>query len=273
MIKEFATHLSSIKGQSENTVKAYVKDLHDFVKYVKGTRNDARWSNITSADIDGYVEDMERRQLTPATSNRRLAAIGAIYRYMRRQGYDITNPARYETRKKVGEKEPNTIDIEDLKRALANTKGTIHLIIHVLVTTGIRVQELLDIEKRDIDERANEIKIHGKGNKERTVPTTEECMKELTQYARNMNQGKIFIGWTQRQLRETLYFTMREYSQAPQLSPHAIRHTYATTMAKNGISVYDLGKLMGHTDIKTTQKYIDRGQMKNHEAYNRYRPI
>lgn len=271
MISEFQTYLVSIKGLSENTATSYGKDLHTFVAFIRENRTNARWSNITRDDLDDYIIYQSKRGLKATTTNRHLSAISSLYDYMKRQGYQVDNPTRYESRRKEAETIVNTIPLEDIKKAISNADGTIKIMLETLLHTGVRLQELLDIRKKDLNAAEKTILIHGKGNKERTVHTTAENMKHLSDYCQQSAAHlPIFKGWTQRGVRESIYEVLRPVSDARQLSPHAIRHTYATLMAQAGTNATTLMKMMGHNSLKTTQKYIDLAQQRTAEAYRNY---
>lgn len=271
MIHEFQTYLTSIKGCSVNTAESYGKDLRSFVAFMKETHKDARWSTITRDDLDEYIIYQGNRGLKATTTNRHLSAISSLYDYMKRQGYDVENPTRYESRRKEAETIINTIPLEDLKEAIKQSTGTIRIMIETLLHTGIRLQEMLDMKKQDLNTTDNTILIHGKGNKERTVHTSADNMAHLVEYCKqSAAHTPIFNLWTQREVRRGIYEALRPVSKARQLSPHAIRHTYATLMAQAGTNATTLMKMMGHTSLKTTQKYIDLGQQRTAEAYMNY---
>lgn len=271
MIREFQTYLVSIKGCSQNTANSYGKDLRTFVAFIREYDSNARWSTITREHLDAYIIRQSERGLKATTTNRHIAAISSLYDYMKRQGLQVENPARYESRRKEVQRVVNTIPLEDLKKAIETAEGSIKVIIETLLHTGIRVQELLDIKRQDLNAAAHTILIHGKGAKERTVQTSPGNMAHLLEYAKGYRPSEpIFMFWDQREVRRAIYNVLKPISQARQLSPHAIRHTYATTMAQAGVNAPTLAKMLGHDDIRTTQKYIDLGQQRTAEAYKAY---
>lgn len=272
MINEFTTYLVSIRGLSRNTANAYRKDLKTFVTFIRENEKDARWSTITREHLDKYVIYQTERGLKPATTNRHLAAISSLYDYMKREGYKVENPARYESRRKMVETIPNTIPLEDLKKCIQVADGMIKYIIETLLYTGVRIQECLDIRKSDLDAMNNTIKIHGKGMKERIVYTSPENMEHLIKVSQQYtNEQRVFGYWSQREVRHAIYEVLRPLTTASQVSPHAIRHTFATTMSQAGTNAPTLAKILGHESIKTTQKYIDLGQQRTAAAYESYR--
>ena len=270
MIQKYIQYLSSIRNYSRNTCSSYEKDLSDFTKWAKAHLEQARWSAITRADIDSYVSYMVENGLKPATTNRRLSAISGLYAFMKREGYEVENPCKYECRRKISRSLPNTINADELKRAYENAKGVTRLFLGILSTTGVRLQELLDLSWEDVDFSESSIKINGKGAKQRIVYTTSEVLEELGRVKELLKpQGRMFR-ISQRDARHMIWEALKPYCHSKQLSPHAIRHTFATNLAKHGVNVSQLGTLLGHEHLETTQKYIDMSQHNNKEIVQQY---
>ena len=270
MIQKYIQYLSSIRNYSSNTCSSYEADLSAFTKWAKAHLDHARWSAITRADIDQYVCFMVENGLKPSTTNRRLSAISGLYAYMKREGYEVENPCKYESRRKISRSLPNTINAEELKRAYENAKGVTRLFLGILSTTGIRIQEMLDLHWEDIDFSESSLRINGKGAKQRVVYTTCEVLEELAKVRDLMKpQGRMFR-ITQREARHMIWEALQPYCHAKQLSPHAIRHTFATNLAKHGANVSQIGTLLGHEHLETTQKYIDMSQNNNREIVQQY---
>lgn len=270
MIETWLIYLRDIKGYSDNTVKAYEKDVKTFVAFVKSEATGKRWSTITRDDIDKYIVWRKNSGCKPATTNRELSSIASLYNFFIRQGWLNENPCKYESRRKIVESIPNTIPVEDIRNAYNHAVGVTKLMIGLLATTGIRLQEMLNLTWSDINFVTNEIKIHGKGQKERLVYSTTEILaplKNITEYRKT--QGYIFH-IEQREARFMIYEALKPWSTAPQLSPHAIRHTLATMLASQGANVTALAKILGHKRIDTTQKYIDMTQQGIRQTMQQY---
>lgn len=265
MIDDFINYLVTLKGYSANTADAYRRDLHDFAAWARANLADARWSSITRTDIDNYIKFLVDSDLKPATTNRRLASISGLYRYFKRQGHDIENPCKYESRRKIADTIPNTIPSVELQAAYNNATGATKIMLGLLATTGMRIQELLDLRYEDIDFEKCSIKVKGKGNKERLLYTSPNYLETLRTVHCNGATGIIF-NVTQRDARRKIWEALKPYSHAPQLSPHAIRHTFATNQAANGTNCSTLAEILGHKDLNTTQKYIDLGQSNIQQA-------
>lgn len=273
MLTRFENYIKNIKGYSERTCSEYLKDLKGFAKWAKAYKEDARWSTLTRSDIDEYITMRAKEGIKPATTNRELAAISALYRYFIREGLLKNNPARYQSRRKVGYHLPNTIPSEDLQAAYEHSVGVVHVWIGLLSTTGIRISELLGLNWEDIDFKTCALEIRGKGDKDRIVYTTSEYLDLMRQaYERHPTEGRIFR-YSERQARFMLWEALKPYSRAKQLSPHAIRHTFATTLAQQGVNVATIATILGHNRIATTQKYIDMAQMDTRAVSAQYSPL
>lgn len=261
MIPEFITYLSSLKGYSGNTIKAYQADCQEFARYIKQHTDKARWQAITRKEVDGYIIMLTKQGQSTATTNRKLSSISALYKYMKREGYDVENPTKYESRRKQADRIPSTISPEAIKMAYDHADGTTKIIIGLLATTGIRIDEALKLTWDDVDLTTGVLSIIGKGGVARQVITSREVVELLrTRLAGSELHCRIFA-WSQRTARYYIFQALKPWSTAKQLSPHAIRHTYATELAKSGASAITIAKILGHKHISTTQKYIDMAQV------------
>lgn len=266
MITEYINHIESVKGQSPLTARAYERALRHFSAWAHANLETPRWRDITRHVIDNYVADCTAAGAAPSTTNLRLAAIGGLYNFMRREGYKVENPCYYESRKKIPQTVPNTIPLNDLRTAYEHSAGVARVMLGLLITSGIRIGELMNLEYHDIDTEGNTIKVHGKGAKERVIKIPAEQLYELKCVKEHCpKNGKIFT-IPERMARRMLFEALRPYSNAPQLSPHAIRHTFATHMAAQGENVSTIGTILGHSHLETTQKYIDLAAANNSTA-------
>lgn len=266
MLTRFENYLRNIKGYSERTCSEYLKDLKAFAKWAKAYKEDARWSTLTRSDIDEYITMRAKEGIKPSTTNRELSSISALYRYFIREGLLTSNPCRFQSRRKQEQKLPSTIPSEDLKQAYEHSTGLVHVWIGLLATTGMRISELLAMRWEDIDFKCSSIEIMGKGRKERIVYTTPEYLELMRQaYEQHPQQGRCF-NYEQREARYMIFQALRPYSRAKQLSPHAIRHSFATNLAMQGVNVTTIANILGHNQIGTTQKYIDMSQCRTQQA-------
>lgn len=261
MIREFATYLRAVRGYSENTIRAYSADLQSYARWAREQNENARWSTTTREDIDNYLEHCKQLRLSASTTNRQLAAISGLYRYMQRNGLDVENPCKFESRKKQAQTLPATINPKQLCKAYNRAHGIGKVMLGLLITTGIRIQELLDLTYEDIDFESCTLRINGKGSKERIVRTEPEALKTLQGLVTDLKAtGKIFY-ISQRKARSMVYDMLQPYCKGGALNPHAIRHTFATELAKAGESTTTIAKMLGHAHIETSQKYINMAEI------------
>lgn len=270
MIQQYINYLSNIKGYSPNTCLAYEKDLKDFARWASVNVCGARWSTLTRDDIDHYVYYMVDLGLKPATTNRRISAISSIYNYFRRQGYEVVNPCKYESRRKNPKTIPNTIPTNELHTAYSRAEGVTKVMLGLLMTTGLRIQELLDLRMEDINFDTQAIRVRGKGSKERVVYSRPEQLDTLRMLKANGQKSGLIFKVDQRTARHMIWESLKDVSSAAQLSPHAIRHTFATELANNGINVTTIAGILGHNKIQTTQQYIDMSQADTRTACQQY---
>lgn len=266
MIETFANYLSKNRGLSENTVEGYRNALHNFASFIKVKYPNTKWRTVTKVMIDAYVVDMIEDDYKPASIKQHISALRTFYKTCMALGCEIKNPARYVSTPKLGDTLPKVIETEAIKRALADpcASSTAKAVIAIIFETGIRLQELLDIRPADVNSKEHSIKIHGKGNKERTV-----YYGELTrQYGKNFHGQQ----HNQREIRREVYHALRPHSKAPQLSPHAIRHTYASLLINNGMSIEAISKLLGHTHVETTEIYAKMTNATAKQLYLRFQP-
>lgn len=257
MIAEFRNYLQNIKGYSQQTVAAYCRDVKHFARWYKDHSDDARWSTVTRGTIDAYVTWRAANGHAAATTNRALASISALYRYMQREGMEVENPCRYESRRKIAQTVPNTIPYADLEKAYEHATGAARLLLGLLVTTGMRIGEVLAMRWEDINFATCEIKVHGKGAKERVVWTLPQVLDEVADIVPAERRWGRMWYLTQQTARNMIYDALRPHTNAKQQSPHAIRHTVATRMAQAGVNTVTIAKALGHNNVKTTQRYID----------------
>lgn len=261
MINEFINHLENIKGSSTHTAAAYRRDLRLFVAFIKQNYPGITWSTITKGMIEHYIMTLVSYGELPSTTNRKISAISGLYRYLNTHGYECANPAQYVSRRKIADTIPNTIDPNQLRTAYENAIGSVKVMLGLLITTGIRLGELLAIRWEDIDLCNCTIIIHGKGMRERMVSVPARQLEEIGYAISRQNPKDTIFHTSQFETRCMIYQALTPYCQAKQLSPHAIRHTFATEMAKAGANAPAIAKALGHNNIKTTQHYIDNTQM------------
>lgn len=266
MIETFEAYLTHNRGLSANTVKAYGDALRSFARHQKTVSPGTRWSTVTKSQIDDYVAYLVNAHLKPATIKQHISALRTFYKTIMAMGMMEKNPARYVSTPQLGQPLPKTIEREAILKALASTGTTpkAKAVIAIIYETGIRLGELLTMRKEDISKADHAIRVHGKGNKERTV-----YYGELT---RQYGNGWDFAPIDPREVRRMVFESLKPVSNAPQLSPHALRHTFASELINNGMSMEAISKLLGHTHLETTEIYARMSNATAKQQYRQFHP-
>lgn len=269
MIQEFINYLEKNKGYSPQTCGEYRKDLERFVKWLK-SHNVAKWSNVEKATVDLYVSDMADEGLKPATIKRRISTIRSFYQYAWVMGYQKENPLKYVSTPKLGEALPKTIEQDDLRMTILDGTTNINVrgLIAFIAETGCRISEALSVTKADFNQETRSIRIWGKGKKERVV-YYGDITAAYVKYAKVIGNCPIWT-WTQRQARFLIWQALRKHSNAQQLSPHAIRHSFATGLLNKGAPITTVQALLGHKSVETTQRYAKVAEATAANDYLKY---
>lgn len=271
MISEYITYLSSLKACSEHTTRAYRCSLISFASYMMSTKYDARWSNITRKDVESYISYMVSCEKQPSTIKRHKAAIFGIFRYMIHMGYIPESDVFFAQSPKLHITEPNIIDYKDINATIddANIDIDIRTIILIIAETGLRISEVLSLRPLDFDKRNKMITISGKGAKLRHCYYSSRIADMLNQYYRYTKRCDNLFEGNERIIRKKIWMALHKHSNAIKTSPHILRHSFATQMLSNGMSLVNLQGILGHRDITTTRKYINAQSLSGYQEYNR----
>ena len=261
MLQEFQNYLTRLKGYSQNTAISYTSDIRDFARFLRARNQYARWSTTTREDVDAYIIHMGQQGQKASTTNRKLSAISALYKWFARNGQKVEDPTKYESRRKLPETIPSTINLMEISKAYHQAQGAVKMMIGLLATTGIRIQEMLDLTWDNIDPESGRMVIKGKGSKERVVYTDPTILGDAAQRRQLTKQPRKLFSYTQREARYEIWRALAPYCHARQLSPHAIRHTVATHMAAHHASAIEIAQVLGHRKLETSQRYINMTQI------------
>lgn len=266
MIETFASYLELNRGLSKNTISAYKEALKDFAQFINEHHKGTRWSTVTKLQIDEYVVDMLAEGFAASSIKQHVCALRTFYKTCQALGGMKDNPARYVSTPKIAEKLPETIEREAVRNALESPTASkqAKAAIAILYETGLRLQELLDLEAKDIDASKQAIRVHGKGRKERIVYYGELTKK----YGRCWN-GKEH---SQRAVRHMVFEALKPFTKAEHISPHVLRHTYACELVNNGMSIEAISTLLGHENLETTQIYARLANKTTQSLYLQFAP-
>lgn len=263
VIKEFINDIQK-KNYSNNTLTSYINDLYYFKLFIKKDLKDVR-----EEEIRDYIEYLNLKKEKPTSIRRKISSLKTFYKFLYRNNYiDKKDYPLYKIAyPKIDKKLPKFIYYNDLLEIIkesTNDKDGIRdrLIIEILYATGVRVSELVNIRLNDIDFNNRRIVVCGKGNKERIVyygEYAEDVLKEYLLTHRN-EEGYLFINHrgqklTERGVRYILDNIMKKLSIKVHVTPHVLRHTFATDMLNNGCDIKVVQELLGHSSLKATEIY------------------
>lgn len=278
-------------GLSANTRQAYERDLRLFCKTL-GFKNSDALVNVSREQITGYMTQLKEKGLAAATIARKLAAIKAFYRFMTAEGYMDANPAEVVEAGTKGIKLPRVLSEDEVVRLLNQPDITTaegfrdRTMLEVLYATGMRVSELINLTLERVDLKMKYIIAFGKGSKERIVPLgsvaveflqhyLEKVRPKLTHAGRNTNI--VFLAFGGHELtRQRFWQIIRAYGRKANinkaLTPHILRHSFATHLLDNGADLRSVQELLGHSDISTTQIYTHLTNKRLRDIYAKAHP-
>jgi integrase/recombinase XerD len=287
----FLEYLTVELGLSANTKQAYERDLRLFCKML-GFKNSDALVNVSREQITGYMTQLKEKGLAAATIARKLAAIKAFYRFMTAEGYMDANPAEVVEAGTKGIKLPRVLSEDEVVRLLNQPDITTaegfrdRTMLEVLYATGMRVSELINLTLERVDLNMKYIIAFGKGSKERIVPLGSVAAEFLQQYLEKVrpklthegrNTNIVFLAFGGHELtRQRFWQIIRAYGQKANinkaLTPHILRHSFATHLLDNGADLRSVQELLGHSDISTTQIYTHLTNKRLRDIYAKAHP-
>lgn len=278
-VEQFVEMLASEMGASMNTILSYTSDVHDFLKFI-GLKN-LNLLNIYKTDIECYLHYLSDLALSERTRARRLSSLKKFYDFLVSEKKIESNPLKLVEHPKQGHKIPKFLSEDETGLMITAAYNSSHpdqarriLFIELLYATGMRISELLNIRLSDIQWLDECILVTGKGNKQRLVPFNPPTKKALVNYLQTINP--VASQWlfpstqlTKPLTRQRFFQLIKELAieagiDPKKVSPHVIRHAFATHLLNNGANLINLQKLLGHSDIATTEIYthIMTGKLK-----------
>lgn len=293
-IGEFIKYLEDVKRYSPNTLLAYKRDILLFVDFCKETELIDDWKSVTPKMVRRWEVSMmttSGRTISPKTIRRRLSALSTLFVYMMRNGRVDDNPVKMVALPKMPKRLPVFVSPEQMDMLLDGTCfcgesfGELRdkTIILTAYITGMRRSELVSLKLSDIDGASRVIKVHGKGNKERIVPMTEELFEILKVYIGQRGgvvgteHGMLFVTDNGKPVYDKFIYRLvvRYLSMVTtqgKKSPHVLRHTFATALLNNGACIEAIRKLLGHSDLSATQVYTHTSVEGLRKIYNQAHP-
>ena len=257
-------------SSSPGTIRQYGMILNRFYKYT-GKQPDT----VVRPEIVRYLNYlMFEKHLSKTTVANVLSVLKSFYSFMLDNGYVTSNPTRGINNIKLDKKAPVYLTFSEMNDLLDTAiDPRDRIMVRLLYATGVRVSELVNIRKKDIDFDRCTIKVFGKGAKERIVLVPETVVKEMYDYAASLNNDDRPFDLTPRTVQRDIKLLARRAKINKNVTPHKLRHSFATHMLQNGGNVVAIQKLLGHSSLNTTQIYTHYNVDELKEMYGRTHPL
>jgi integrase/recombinase XerC len=292
MVKEtaaFLRYLERERNVSAHTLRAYASDLEQFCEHLReelGRNGDPR--EIDHLMIRSFLARLHRKGIKKVSAARKLATLRTFFRFLAREGIVEKNPARALLSPRREKRMPHHLEPEEMERLLAppadGKVGSLrgHAILELLYATGIRCSELVGLDLEHLDLEGRLVRVLGKGRKERVVPYGNYADQALRAWlaARLSSRPRspaLFVNarggrFTDRSVRSLVSRRVREIALAKGLSPHGLRHSFATHLLQRGADLRAIQELLGHASLSTTQRYTHVDTRHILEIYKKTHP-
>jgi integrase/recombinase XerD len=282
LLEQFYHHLGAERGLAPLTLESYAHDLQDFREFLRSQRREA-WEEATLEDFQHYLTSLQSRGLSARSRARRLSALRQFFRFLQREERLPTNPVELLDSPRLPLKLPQVLNEQEVEALLAAVDSSTPqgqrdaALLEVLYATGLRVSELVGLTIKQVDLRRGVVRPLGKGHKERLVPMVPQAVEKLKLYLKEgrpqLLKGKdspfVFINRRGGGLtRQGFWKILQRYARLAglgHLSPHTLRHSFATHLLGRGANLRVLQLLLGHADLATTQIYthLDAERLKS----------
>jgi integrase/recombinase XerC len=294
-IQSFLDYLKFQKRYSPHTIRSYHDDLVQFFDYMELQFGKILMNEISHNYIRSWLASMKEKSITSKTINRKISSLKSFFKYLMKTGVLEQTPMTKVITPKISKRLPDFIKVEDADKLMGSLKNTedwrslnTKMLVTLFYNTGMRLNELINLKERQIDFGKRQIKVLGKGNKERIIPVSAEIIKTIKDYIHS--KKKEFV-WTEEKPGNILLVTekgKKMYPKYPYLivksflgsevktlnkkSPHVLRHSFATHLSNNGANLNAIKELLGHSSLAATQVYTHNTIEKLKDVYKKAHP-
>ena len=277
-VEQFLNYTTVERGLSPNTIAAYRNDLTQFVDFLQGRdsslQGNGSWKRIGTDALTAFVLDLHERGYSDKTKTRKVASTKALFGFLLEEGVIDKNPMEDFASPGVGESLPETLSVEEVEALLSVEEAATPMsirdraIIEIMYATGVRVSELVSLDIDDVDLEENFVRCMGKGSKERIIPIHDEAVETVRKYLQGGRESlagpaagrALFVSRKGGRLtRQALWLILKSRAQAAgierKITPHTLRHSFATHLLIGGAQLRHVQELLGHASITTTQVY------------------
>jgi integrase/recombinase XerD len=290
-ITAFIEYLQYEKGLSENTRAAYRRDLNKFNAYQLKNSESSEPGEINKQQIMAFLSTQMDEGAANSTVARSLSSIKSFYKYLVLENQVQNNPTSDLETPKIKRRLPDILTIEEVDKLMEQPRVTLPLglrdraMLELMYGTGVRVSELLSLQIEDINTTAGFLRCFGKGRKERIIPVNQTSIDWIQRYlararnllVKNYLERTLFVNANGRSMsRQGFYKILGAYAKKAELgkevTPHTLRHSFATHLLENGADLRAVQEMLGHADISTTQIYTHLTRSRLMEVYQLYHP-
>ena len=293
LVLVFLAYLEFERGLSRNTLDAYRSDLLQFGRFL--AQREVTAVEASGGDVSEFLAELAngngRSAASPATIHRKSACLRSFYRHLRREGVRDSDPTAALTAPRRGARLPHVLTRGEVRKLLEQPRGTEpaalrdRALLEVMYACGLRASEAIAIELADIDLEAGVVRARGKGSKERLVPVGRAASRAARDYLErgrprlvgDPSEPHVFVNFRGRRLtRQGLYKIVQRHARtaglADRMSPHTLRHTFATHLLAGGCDLRSVQEMLGHADVATTQVYTHLSSERLKDVYFRAHP-
>ena len=288
-LNRYLAYLRDEKHSPSNTVQAYRRDLEKFFGYA-ATRDIRSFSQLNEEDVEEYKLYLNAQGLSSSSVSRSLSSLRGLFQYLLAVGLADTNPAKNVHNDKVVRKELNVLTSKEVEALLSqpdvnDIKGIRDkAMLELLYATGIKVSELIGLDLKDLNLSVSCIRC-GEGENERLIPLYPVAMKAVTTYleksrmilAASTEENALFVNiFGERLSRQGFWKILKSYVASAKITkditPHTLRHSFATHLLENGADIHDIQEILGHRDLSSTQRYAQYLKDKMKNSYMKFHP-
>jgi integrase/recombinase XerD len=283
--KEFLTYLQVEKGLARHSLESYRRDLTKLEQWASANKQSTL--ELTRPDLRKWIASLSRDGLAPSSVARAVSAVRGFYKFLMLDGHIKTHPAEDLDTPQRFNYLPKFLTEDEIGKLFAipniSTPDGIRdrTILEVMYASGLRVSEMVNLKQADVDLLAGLLTCHGKGSKERRVPLGKSAVHWLQQYFSvkaaygKSSYPQIFLHRGKPLTRQLAWSIIKQHAEnagIEKVSPHTLRHSFATHLLQNGADSRSVQALLGHSDISTTQIYTHMSDIHLRSAYNRHHP-
>ena len=291
-LRDYMTMLKVERNLARNSLESYERDLQQYHQYLKTELKLKTIRNVTLGHIRSFVRKLSNRGLAANSIKRAVSSIRTYHNFLSAEGHMNDNPAQLLDTPKIPRKLPNVLTIQEIDKILGIIPENAPMaqrdlaIFEMMYSCGLRVTELCDFKTSDILWDSEMIRVQGKGSKQRFVPIGPIARENLKNYLnherntladKNPNVAEVFLSRNGRKLtRMMIWVLLKKWTESAEVkkevSPHTLRHSFATHLLEGGADLRSVQEMLGHTDITTTQVYthLDKEHLK--EVHRTYHP-